>query len=125
LPGRKKCRRVGYIPKTRYFKPRGVSLKYLEEININIEEMEAVRLKDYQGLDQEESARLMGISRQTFQRILTSAHSKIADALLNGKALHIEGGDYCLGNGYCRRERRFLTPREICPIEKNEEDKQN
>jgi len=122
LPGRKKCRRVGYIPETRHFNPRGVALKFLEEVNMTVEELEAVRLKDYEGLDQEESAKVMGISRQTFQRILASARGKIADALINGRALHIEGGDYCLGNGYCRRKGRYLAPDEICPIERETDE---
>jgi predicted DNA-binding protein (UPF0251 family) len=64
----------------------------LEEVNLALDELEAVRLADFQGLYQEDAARLMNISRQTFGNIVNSAHRKIADALLNAKALKIEGG---------------------------------
>jgi len=64
----------------------------LEEINLTLDELEAVRLADLDGLYQEDAAKKMDISRQTFGNIINSAHKKIADALLNGKALKIEGG---------------------------------
>jgi hypothetical protein len=59
-----------------------------------VEEAEAIRLKDLQGLEQEEGAEKMNISRPTFQRVLASARQKMADALLNGKAIRIEGGNF-------------------------------
>jgi predicted DNA-binding protein (UPF0251 family) len=64
----------------------------LEEVNLTLDELEAVRLADLQGLYQEEAAKSMNISRQTFGNIIGSAHKKIADSLLNGKALRISGG---------------------------------
>ena len=64
----------------------------LEEIVLNLDEFEAIRLADYEQLYQEEAAVKMNISRQTFGRIIEAAHKKIADVLLNGKALKIEDG---------------------------------
>jgi len=64
----------------------------LEEVDLTLDELEAVRLADLEGLYQEDAAVKMNVSRQTFGNIVTSAHKKIADALLNGKALHIKGG---------------------------------
>ncbi len=67
-------------------------MRLLVEVCLSVDEAEAIRLKDIAGLEQEEGADRMGISRPTFQRILLSARQKVADALLNGKALRIEGG---------------------------------
>jgi uncharacterized protein len=64
----------------------------LEEVNLTLDELEAVRLADWDGLYQEDAAKKMDISRQTFGNIINSAHKKIADVLLNAKALKIEGG---------------------------------
>jgi uncharacterized protein len=89
-----KCRRIGYLPNVNFFKPAGVPLRELEEISLSFEEVEAIRLKDLEGLEQEQAAEKMNISRPTFQRILASARRKIADVLLNGKALRIEGGNF-------------------------------
>ena len=82
----------------------------LEEINLTLDEFEAIRLADLEGLYQEDAAKRMGISRQTFGNIIDSAHKKIADAFLNGKAIRIEGGAIMLHNrpiekGACRRKR--------------------
>ena len=62
--------------------------------NLTFDELEAIRLADFEGLYQEQAAKKMNISRQTFGRIVESAHKKIADALVNGKALSIEGGPF-------------------------------
>jgi predicted DNA-binding protein (UPF0251 family) len=64
----------------------------LEEVNLALDELEAVRLADLEGLYQENAAKKMNISRQTFGNIIERAHRKIADVLLNAKALKIEGG---------------------------------
>lgn len=93
----KKYRFVSVEPEVLYFKPRGVPLVDLKEIVLNFEELEAVRLKDFKGLEQEECAENMKISRTTFHRIYGNAKKKIADFLLNGKALKIEGGS-CIIN---------------------------
>lgn len=69
-------------------------MRMLEEVTLSLDEAEAVRLKDLEGLEQEDGADRMGISRPTFQRILASARQKIADAILNGKAIRIEGGNF-------------------------------
>jgi predicted DNA-binding protein (UPF0251 family) len=66
----------------------------LEEVNLTVEEVEAIRLKDLEVLEQEECAQKMSISRPTFHRVLESARRKLADALLNGKAIRIEGGNF-------------------------------
>jgi len=87
-------RRVCCKPESDYFKPRGIPVDMLEEINLTLDELEAVRLADLEGMYQEDAAAKMNISRQTFGNIIDSAHKKIADALLNGKALKIEGGVY-------------------------------
>lgn len=64
----------------------------LKEVGLTLDELEAIRLADLEGLYQEDAAGQMKISRQTFGNIINSAHKKIADALVNGKALKIEGG---------------------------------
>jgi predicted DNA-binding protein (UPF0251 family) len=89
-----KCRHIGCEPGTTYFKPRGIPLVELQEVTLTVDEFEAVRLADLEGLYQEESAKKMKISRQTFGNIINSAHGKIADAIINGKAIKIEGGVY-------------------------------
>lgn len=88
------CRRVKFNPNVNYFKPRGISLRELEEIILNVDEFEAIRLKDLEGLEQEEASIKMNISRPTFQRLLSSGRKKIANAIINGKAIKIEGGNY-------------------------------
>ena len=87
-------RRVNYLPQITYFKPAGVPLTQLQEIRLSIEEAEAIRLKDLEGLEQEKCAKKMNISRSTFARELNSARQKMADALLNGKAVRIDGGNF-------------------------------
>ena len=88
------CRRVGSMPESNYFKPRGIPLSGLEEVVLTVDEFEAIRLADLEGLYQEKAAEMMKVSRQTFGRIIDSAHKKVADALVKGKALKIEGGEF-------------------------------
>ena len=92
MPRPCRCRRIRCKPDANYFKPRGIPLDMLEEVNLTLDELEAVRLADLEGLYQEDAAKKMNISRQTFGNIINSAHKKIADVLLNAKALKIEGG---------------------------------
>jgi len=87
-----RCRRIRCKPDTNYFKPRGIPVDMLEEVNLTLDELEAVRLADWEGLYQEDAAKKMDVSRQTFGNIIASAHKKIADVLLHAKALKIEGG---------------------------------
>lgn len=89
-----KWRKVAFIPGVRYYVPVGVPQYNLEENILKIEELEAIRLKDLEGLEQEECAERMEVSRQTFQRILVDAHKKVAESLVNGKAIRIEGGNF-------------------------------
>ena len=89
----KNCRRVRFLPESTYFKPRGIPLSVLEEIILTVDECEAIRLADFEGLYQEQAAEKMAVSRQTFGRIIESAHKKVAEALVKGKALKIEGGE--------------------------------
>jgi uncharacterized protein len=90
----RQCRRVGSMPESNYFKPRGIPLSALEEVILTVDEFEAIRLADLGGLYQEQAAEKMNVSRQTFGRIIESAHKKVADALVKGKALKIEGGEF-------------------------------
>ncbi|SHH01415.1 Predicted DNA-binding protein, UPF0251 family [Thermosyntropha lipolytica DSM 11003] len=96
MPRRVKCRRVAHIPRASCFKPAGIPACELEEVVLKLEEAEALRLKDLLGYDQFECAEQMGVSRTTFQRILVEAHRKVADAIINSKALLLEGGNYKL-----------------------------
>jgi len=102
LPRPFKCRRVGFMPGITYFKPAGLPLRELEEVQLSVEEAEALRLKELEGLDQTQGAEKMNISRPTFQRILASARKKMADALLNGKAIRIEGGNFEVASLGCK-----------------------
>ena len=86
-------RNVGFLPGVTYFKPAGVRMVELEEVVLGHDEIEAMRLKHLQGLSQEEAAGQMNISQPTFHRLLSSACEKIADAIVNGKALRIDGGN--------------------------------
>jgi len=94
MPRPIKCRRVNFIPGVNYFKPAGIPLRFLAEVVLSVEQAEAMRLKDLEDLDQEQCAQQMNISRATFQRVLEAARKKTSDALLNGKAIRIEGGNF-------------------------------
>ncbi len=101
----RKLRRVTFLPGVTYFKPQGIPMRLLEEVHLSVDELEALRLKDLEGLEQEDAAQKMGISRQTFQRVLEDAHRKATEGLVRGNALRIKGGDYELGpiRFHCRR----------------------
>lgn len=92
MPRPMKCRFVNYMPDIKLFKPAGIPLSNLEIVNLTLDELEAIRLADSEGLYQEDAARRMNISRQTFGNIISSARKKIADALINAKAIKIDGG---------------------------------
>jgi len=98
MPRPPRCRWVGRLPAADYFKPRGIPLSLLEEVVLTIDEIEALRLADFDGQYQEEAAERMRISRQTFGRIIESARRKVASALVEGKALRIEGGVFKVNN---------------------------
>lgn len=86
----KKCRHLCCNVNANYFKPRGIPLNELAEVSLQADELEAIKFADLDGLYQEDAALKMKISRQTFGRIIESAHKKIADAIINGKALKLE-----------------------------------
>lgn len=96
MPRPVKPRKISFIPRNNYFIPFGVNESEIKEIKLKIEELEAMRLKDIEGLNQEECANRMKVSRQTFQLIIDSARKKVAMALTEGKAINIEGGNYTL-----------------------------
>jgi predicted DNA-binding protein (UPF0251 family) len=88
---RPRCRRrIGFDPKVLYFKPRGQGLSSLEEIVLERDELEALRLKDFLAYEQEKCAKEMQISQPTLHRILLGARKKVSDAIVNGKAIKIK-----------------------------------
>ncbi|MBW2429629.1 MAG: DUF134 domain-containing protein [Deltaproteobacteria bacterium] len=93
-----KERRVAFNPEISYFKPRGIPMFDLEEVCLTVDQREAIRLSDLMGLSHEEAGRHMGVSRATFGRIIQRAREAVADALINGKAINVEGGNYQLVN---------------------------
>jgi predicted DNA-binding protein (UPF0251 family) len=118
-------RKVSSIPPVTYFKPAGRRMSELEEVGLLVEEAEAIRLKDLEGMEQEECAGRMNISRTTFSRLLDTARGKVADALLNGKAIRIEGGNFEMATRRFRCleghewevpfEAMISAPPEFCP----------
>lgn len=96
MPRPRRCRRIWFEPSVTYFKPAGVRMKDLEESILAVDEFEAVRLKDLEGLSEEQAAKKMNISQPTFNRLVTSARKKISDAIVKGKAIKIFGGSYKL-----------------------------
>ena len=91
-----KWRKIENIPTIPYFIPSETDVAEVPENILKLEELEAIRLKDLVGLEQGECAEKMEVSRPTFQRILLSAREKIADSLINGKTIHVEGGNFTL-----------------------------
>lgn len=122
MPRPLKCRWVNYKPELTFFKPAGIPIHSLEIITLTLDEIEAIRLADYEGLYQEEAAKRMNVSRQTFGNIVSSARKKISDALINGKAIKIEGGVVNVmeqelicrrcGKGYLKRN---IIKEDECP----------
>ncbi|MBD3270780.1 DUF134 domain-containing protein [Candidatus Peregrinibacteria bacterium] len=80
---------MGGCTKSNYFKPKGIPISILEKITIEKDEIEAIRLRNLEDFDQNAAAERMGISQSTFQRILKKANFKIADAIINGKAIQL------------------------------------
>ena len=102
-------RTIGFVPRVVRFKPAGIPRVELEETALTLDELEAVRLADLNGLYQEQAAPKMGVSRSAYARILESARRKVADALVHGKCLRLEGGAVRPGPG-----RTGICPRD-CP----------
>jgi len=91
MPRPRKFRRVCCNPSANYFKPRGIPVYELEEIILDRDELESIRLADLLAYSHEEAAKEMKISRATFGRIVESARRKVTDGILNGKAIKING----------------------------------
>jgi predicted DNA-binding protein (UPF0251 family) len=118
------CRRIAAGPVAAVFKPAGIPARDLESVTLALDEYEALRLADLEGLDQEEAARHVGVSRPTLGRILNAARRKVAAALVGGRVLRIEGGPVRIvpgprgrgrgdpGGPRCRRRRRGRTDTE-------------
>ena len=83
------CRRIRFNPNVTYFKPQGVPMRCLKIVELTVEEVEALRLKNIKNLEQKEAAQKMNTSQSTYQRILSSAYKKITEALTEGKAIKI------------------------------------
>ena len=92
----KKIRFIQKMPKTAQFSPRGNPGRP-DEVQLNIDHFEAIKLADYQGYNQTEGAKAMGISRPTFGRILREGRRILADALTNSKIIRIRTGDTQVG----------------------------
>lgn len=84
-------RKISHKPPATYFKPAGIPLCELSEIELAADELEALRLADVEGLYNTEAAKIMGVSRQTFDRIIARGRTKVATALVQGQALRITG----------------------------------
>lgn len=93
MPRKQKARKVSFSPQITYFKPRGVALSSLKEVNLSLDELEALRLVDWEGQEQVAAAKKMAISQSTLQRILVKARKKVAQALVSGLAIKIKGGE--------------------------------
>ena len=106
-----KCRFISGEPETRYFKPRGIPCSSLKEVILTLDELEALKLADLNCEYQEKAAKKMNVSRQTFGIIIEKARKKLADAIVNGKALKIKGnicsfsGHGHLHKGCCKRRK--------------------
>ena len=121
-----KNRRVAFNPEISYFKPRGIPMMQLQEVRLTVDEREAIRLSDLLGMSHEEAGRCMGVSRATFGRIIQNGRRAIADALINGKAINVEGGNYrivsetrifkCNGCSHVWEEQKGTGRPRQCPI---------
>jgi predicted DNA-binding protein (UPF0251 family)/predicted Fe-Mo cluster-binding NifX family protein len=92
MPRPAQTRTITSLPVCGLFKPAGAPARDLESVHLSCDELEALRLADFEGLYQSDAAGRMGVSRATFGRIVTSARRKVASALIEGRALRIEGG---------------------------------
>ena len=106
----RRIRRVCFCPDSVFFKPAGIPLRYLAESVLTFDELEAIRLIDYEEMPQEKAAKQMKISQPTLSRLLKSGRKKLADAIVNSKAIKIHGGTckMFLKKGF-RRRGRFLN----------------
>ena len=94
MPRHKRKRKIFFQPDITYFRPRGILSSALKEITISFDEIEAIRLVDKEGTEQNKAGKKMGISQSTLSRLLKTAREKLADAIINGKAIKIQGGNF-------------------------------
>jgi len=95
----RKLKFVNFVPEITYFKPQGVPLRDLDEVVLTLDELESLRLSDFDNLSQSEGADKMQVHQSTFQRTLIRARKKLTDALIGGKAIKIFGGQYKMPKG--------------------------
>jgi uncharacterized protein len=124
MPRPKCCRQIGEMPDKTCFRPEGGGAPSGGEVLLSLDEYEAIRLADLEGLYQEQAAARMNVSRQTFGRIITAAHGKLADVIVHGRSLRIQGGSVTVeGAGaarcpHCRQAREMTRGRKreaACP----------
>lgn len=94
MPRPRKCRVIANSPIEMFYKPQGIRMKELQQEVLKHDHLEALRLADLERMDQVKAAEYMNISRSTFSRLVNEAREVVARALVNGKALKIEGGDF-------------------------------
>lgn len=114
----RQCRHVAQAPNATYFKPCGIPLAALDEVRLTVEGLEALRLSDMEGLNATLAAERLKISRHTYGRTLAEARRAVAEALVLGRALRIEGGDYAIARGKrcCGAKRRQCAMSVICAV---------
>ena len=125
IPRRPKPRLVEFMPLATYFKPAGMPLYSSDEVTLGVDELEAIRLKDCEGLNQDECAARMNLSQSGFQRVLTAGRHKVARALVLGHSIRIEGGSFDLvppmrvctdcGANWRAKSRERLNEQAQCP----------
>jgi predicted DNA-binding protein (UPF0251 family) len=104
-----KQRIVHYHPRVTLYKPQGIPRRFLQTVVLKVDQLEALRLADHEGASHEEAAAKLNVSRATFGRIVEAARKSVAEALLQGKAILIQGGTYAMA-----AERAFYCPRCRC-----------
>lgn len=126
MPRPVKCRRVEHLPPYQRYKPAGIRCGNNEIVNLSIDELEAMRLKDVEGLSQAECAERMQVSRQTFQLILEKARKSVVSAITQGYEIHIQGGSYATPedlrrcNRRCSKAKTLEEKAEQCPYGRRE-----
>ena len=94
MPRPRRTRRIFFQPDVTYFKPIGIPMINLKEIVLNFDELETIRLIDFEGMEQNKAGKKMKISQSTLSRLLRTGRKKLADAIINGQAIKIQGGNF-------------------------------
>ncbi len=126
MPRPYKVRRIGHAAGAQYFKPRGIPITELEEVVLALDELEALRLVDFEGLSFEMAGDRMGISRGTIGRLVETGRRTLVDAVLHGRALRIQGGPAQEASGEkptCCRGKRPGSGRRACGARSEGRDK--